>query len=83
MYSVIGLDEVLNVLEMKLTNAEEERDRQQQRLNDARKMERIFVLKSTLDEVIDKKLEMEVDAKKKNEDRLESLDFNLNDMISE
>ena len=67
---------------MKLTNAEEERDRQQQRLNDARKMERIFVLKSTLDEVIDKKLEMEVDAKK-NEDRLESLDFNLNDMISE
>ena len=53
MYSIIGLDEVLNVLEMKLTNAEEERDRQQQRLNDARKMERIFVLKSTLDEVVE------------------------------
>ena len=49
---------------MKLTKAEEERDRQQQRLNDAKKMEIIFVLKSTLDEVIEKKLEMELDAKK-------------------
>ena len=65
MYSIIGLDEVLNVLETKLTNLEQKRDRQQQRLNDAKKMGRIFILKLTLDEVTKKKLEMELDAKKK------------------
>ena len=81
MYLIIGLDEVLNVLERKVTCAEKERDQQQQRLSDARKMERIYILKSTLDEVMEKKREIESDAKEI-EARLKSLDFNFNAIIS-